>query len=472
VWRIVRAPSRGTAAGTVIGLTIVLLLAAGAAVGGFWTTQALRVRPVAPPAPSASPPGEPRVLASATASPAAPATTVGPAPSAAGVERALSPALADPRLGGRLLAEVADGRSGSVLLDQQGDQPAAPASTAKLATAAALLAVRAGTDRITTRVVAGAAPGTIVLVGGGDPTLSAAAPGQASAYPDAARISDLAPAVRQRTLTVRSIVVDDSLFTGPTVSPDWQPLDVPSSYAAPITALTVDGGRATPTAVVRSRRPDLAAGRALASALGVPSAAVVLGTAPPRAPQLAEVRSAPIAELLQQMLQQSDNVLAETLARQVALAEHQPPSLPGAVAAVRSVLRGLGVDIGDGLLDASGLAESDRISPAALVGVLHLTTSAQHPRLAALVDALPVAGWEGTLASRYLHGAAGAGVVRAKTGTLTSVSTLAGLIQDRDGRLLLFALVADEVGAKPANTVAAESALDAVASALANCGCR
>jgi serine-type D-Ala-D-Ala carboxypeptidase/endopeptidase (penicillin-binding protein 4) len=472
VWRIVRSPSRGTVAGTVISLLIVLMLAVGAAVGGFVTARALRAERVSPPASSANVPSKPPVLASATASPTATPTTSAPAPSAVGVERALSPALADPRLGGRLLAEVADGLSGSVLLDRQADQPAAPASTAKLATAAALLAVRAGTDRLTTRVVAGATPGSVVLVGGGDPTLSAADPGEATAYPDAARVSDLAAAVRRTGVTVGTIVVDGSLFTGPAISPDWQPLDVPSPYAAPITALTIDGGRAAPTALVRSRQPDVAAGRALAVALGVPGAAVVLGTAPQGAARLAEVRSAPMAELVRQMLQQSDNVIAETLARQVAIAKHQPPSFAGAVAGIGSVLRGLGVDIGDGLVDASGLAENDRMSPAALVGVLHLTTSAGHPRMAGLVDALPVAGWEGTLASRYLHGAAGAGLVRAKTGTLTSVSTLAGVVQDRDGRLLVFALVADEVGAKPADTVAAEAALDAVTSALADCGCR
>jgi D-alanyl-D-alanine carboxypeptidase/D-alanyl-D-alanine-endopeptidase (penicillin-binding protein 4) len=66
---------------------------------------------------------------------------------------------------------------------------------------------------------------------------------------------------------------------------------------------------------------------------------------------------------------------------------------------------------------------------------------------------------------------AGAGVVRAKTGTLTSVSTLAGLVQDKDGRLLAFALLADRVGPTTADTERAEAALDRAASALASCGC-
>src|SRR5262249_4458401 len=145
--------------------------------------------------------------------------------------------------------------------------PAPPASTAKLATALAILAVHRTTDRITTRVVTGALPGTVVLVGGGDPTLTAAAPGKPGAYPGAARISDLAR--RLRGVHVTRVEVDDSLFTGPAVSPSWAPEDVPSDYAAPITASTVDGGRDTPGAEQRSTAPDLVAGQALAAALGV-----------------------------------------------------------------------------------------------------------------------------------------------------------------------------------------------------------
>jgi len=104
-----------------------------------------------------------------------------------------------------------------------------------------------------------------------------------------------------------------------------------------------------------------------------------------------------------------------------------------------------------------------------LVRVLALATKAQP----SLLDGLPVAGWSGTLADRYLTGSAkaGAGVVRAKTGTLTSVSTLAGLVHDRDGRLLAFAVMADRVGPTAADTTAAEAALDRVAAKLATCGC-
>jgi D-alanyl-D-alanine carboxypeptidase/D-alanyl-D-alanine-endopeptidase (penicillin-binding protein 4) len=65
---------------------------------------------------------------------------------------------------------------------------------------------------------------------------------------------------------------------------------------------------------------------------------------------------------------------------------------------------------------------------------------------------------------------AGVGVVRGKSGTLTGVSALAGLLRDHDGRLLLFSIVADQV--PDGGTDGAQQALDATVAALVNCGCR
>jgi D-alanyl-D-alanine carboxypeptidase/D-alanyl-D-alanine-endopeptidase (penicillin-binding protein 4) len=58
-------------------------------------------------------------------------------------------------------------------------------------------------------------------------------------------------------------------------------------------------------------------------------------------------------------------------------------------------------------------------------------------------------------------------VVRAKTGTLTGVSSLAGLVTDVDGRLLIFALMSN--GPSPADS---RPRLDAMAADLSRCGCR
>ena len=435
------------------------VLAGGAAVGGYAETRAVRAHRNPEPTTSAVP--TPGVLSAATAAPTTAAPTSAPLPTAARVRSALAKAVADPALGGRLLARVVDVESGSVLYERGGTTVAAPASTAKLLTAAAVLRVHPATYRFTTTLVRG--PGnSVVLVGGGDPTLTAATGNQMPAYPGAARLTDLAKKI---TSTPSEIVVDDSLFTGPIVAPQWDPGDAPSEYGAPITALMIDGGRATPRAVARSGAPDLAAGQALAAALGA-GIRVVRGKAPANAPVIAQIHSAPLGTLVRQMLEDSDNVLAEVLARQVALARHQPASFTGATRAIRQVLAAEGVDVGAGMVDGSGLASADRLSATALTGVLRLiatgTTTA--------ITGLPVAGWSGTLSGRFDRTPA-AGDVRAKTGTLTSVSSLAGFVHDSDGRLLAFALLADRVPAGEAGTLAAEDALDRVAERLAACGC-
>ncbi|MCU1659694.1 MAG: D-alanyl-D-alanine carboxypeptidase/D-alanyl-D-alanine-endopeptidase (Penicillin-binding protein 4) [Pseudonocardiales bacterium] len=457
-----------------VGLVLlVILLVAGAAAGGFLITHHVRADRAAAKRPT---PGlTPSALASAAGRPSeSPAPSAPPQPRPAAVTAALAAAASDPNLGGRLLAEVVDATTGAVLYEHLATTAAAPASTAKLLTAAGLLAVRPPTYRITTKVLAGG-DGTITIVGGGDPTLTGAAAGAAGTYPGAARISDLAARLRKAHVTARRVVVDDSLFTGPPIAPQWAAEDIPSDYAAPITAVMADGGRAAPGDAIRSTAPDLAAGQELAAALGLPGAAVTRGRASSGARTVASVTSPPISELVAQMLQNSDNVIAECLARQVALATAKPASFSGAASAVRDVLSHLGADPGTGMVDGSGLAAGDRLSAGALAGVLRVVAGSARPALHDVVAGLPVAAWSGTLANRYVRGspaAAGAGVVRAKTGTLTAVSTLAGLVHDADGRLLAFALLADRVAPGAGPTRSAEAALDRVAATLAGCGCR
>ncbi len=474
MWPIVSTPRPPKA----LSVAFVVILAVAAGVGAFTVVRSGRgdssasKGTAAPTASSAagSTAGSalPPVLGAATVAPSTIPSTAAPEPSAAAIAAALAAPLADPSLGSSVLAEVSDALTGNVLFDRSSTTSAAPASTAKLATAAAVLAVHKASDRITTTVVAGASAGQIVLVGGGDPTLSAAAGGQPTPYPDAARISDLAAQVKATGKPVTRVLVDDSLFSGPLVSPTWQREDVPSDYASAITAVLADGGRATPTDPIRSSTPDLAAGQALAADLGVPASHVARGPAPANAAVLGRVQSATYGELVNQMLLDSDNVIAECLARQVAIATHQPASFTGAAAAVRTALQALGVDIGPGLTDGSGLADSDRLTPAAVVAVVRLAATNAHPGLSDVISDLPVAAWDGTLANRYLTApsSAGAGRVWAKTGTLTSVSTLAGVVLTASGRLLIFSFVANRVGPTTQATDAAEAALDVLAAAL------
>jgi len=421
-------------------------------------------------APTATASPSPSPLATPTPVLAAPPT--GPPQTATGVARKLAGPLADHRLGSRVSATVVDAETGQVLLDRGAADPVTPASTAKLATSVALLSVTEPDQRLTTRLVAGSRPGDVVLVGGGDPTLSAAPAGKPTAYEGAARVSTLAALAKQAGLgPVSRVVVDSSLFSGPTMAPTWNPADVRGGYIAPITAAMVDAGGQEGLRA-RSTTPDLAAGRALAVALGVAKAAVVRGRAPVGATTLAAVSSQPIPRLVEQMLLASDNVLAEALARQVAIAAGGPASFAGAVDATREVLARLGMPAGDQLLDGSGLSAQDRVTPALLAALLRAAADPDQPGLHALLPGLPVSGYLGTLDDRYRTGpaAVAAGEVRAKTGTLDGVSSLAGLVRGADGRLLVFAVVADRVPA--GGTLPAEAALDEVAAALTTCGCR
>jgi D-alanyl-D-alanine carboxypeptidase/D-alanyl-D-alanine-endopeptidase (penicillin-binding protein 4) len=203
---------------------------------------------------------------------------------------------------------------------------------------------------------------------------------------------------------------------------------------------------------------------------GQPSTA----TAPSGAATLGSVSSPPLSAVVEQMLLESNNVIAENLARHVAVATNHPASFAGAAAAETAVLGRLGVKTGLQLVDGSGLSPQDKIAPAALVQLLALAAAPQHPTLRAAVTGLPVAGFAGTLSQGDSVfgdiGGSARGVVRAKTGNLSTVAALAGLVYDRDGRVLVFAFDADSVPA--AGLQSAANALNGAAGALASCGCR
>ncbi|MFN2496261.1 MAG: D-alanyl-D-alanine carboxypeptidase/D-alanyl-D-alanine-endopeptidase, partial [Pseudonocardiaceae bacterium] len=189
---------------------------------------------------------------------------------------------------------------------------------------------------------------------------------------------------------------------------------------------------------------------------------------------LGEVSSPPVQDLVATVLSNSDNVLAEALAREVARAKGAEPSFAGACRAVLEVLREHGFDVGSTtLLDGSGLSVGDTVPAALLTDLLSTAAAADEsqPRTAALrplLVGLPVAGGSGTLADRYGGSATGGrGWVRAKTGTLTGVNSLAGTVLSADGRVLVFALMSN--GPDP---TAVRPRLDALAAALRSCGCR
>ncbi len=454
-------------------LSLVLAAAGfGALAGGRQYLADRSFHPIRVPAATAPASDAATALAGASTAPSDPASTAAEpaAPTAAGVAAALASKLTVPELGPSVSAQVFDAVTGTPLFGHRGAALVAPASTAKLLTAAAALTAYQPSARFSTRVVAGDTPGSVVLVGGGDPTLSAAPAALPVEYPEAGRISDLAAQVRKSLggSPISQLVVDNSLFSGPATAPGWAPEDSPSSYACPISAAMVDGGRDAPGNEQRSANPDLAAGNALAAALGVPT--VLRGTAPAGAKLLGTVRSAPVGVLVEQMLRDSDNVIAEVLTRQVAIAAHQPASFAAGAAAVRAAIAPLGIAGGSGMRDGSGLSVLDRIPATALSQVLLQAVRPNRPALRFILSGLSVAGWDGSLIEQGRFGAAGGaadGVLRAKTGSLTGVSTMAGVVTDADGRQLIFAFAADQAPSEAGT----RNAIDQLALAVARCGC-
>lgn len=445
------------------GLALLLVVMAGAL---------LVVRPV----PVRALLGEPTTTASPTASPPPPQPVLGdlasasPPPTAAGLAAALDALAGDPRVG-QLSASIVDVVSGESLYDRSGQVPKVPASVNKLVTAAAVLATRGPAHRLATRAVKGPEPGEVVLVGAGDPTLAVDG---GDTYRGAARLDKLAAQVKRALGATKPtrVLVDPSAFTGPALGPGWDSDIAAYGYAAPITGLMVNGGRVRPKQQApRSRQPDLAAGQVFAKLLGVPPSAVTVGRAGQGATELGAVESLSVLRLVEIMLRDSDNVVAESLARQVALARGAPASFEGAAQATTEVLEELGLPTGQvRLFDGSGLSRNNRLTTALLAGLLTLAAGDDHAKLSGLFAGLPVAGYSGTLHDRFAgHSGTAAGLVRAKTGTLNGVSALAGVVVDADGRLLSFSLIANGV---PGGPDAAEAVLDRIAAALAGCGCR
>ncbi len=447
----------------IVGVGVLAIVAAVVAATALFTGSGRGTSGAQVPPPPPAVTAKPSVVAVAATA---------PVPTQSALAAALAPVVADPNLG-HLGGRVTDAMTGEELWQQLDDVGLQPASTNKtLTTAAALLALDREA-RVTTRVVAADTPGTVVLVGGGDPTLSAAPPGQDTWYHGAARISDLADQVRRSGVSPTAVQVDTSLFSGPNMAPGWDPADIEGGDIAPIESVMLDAGRIQP-ATDQSRRsvtPALDAGRALASALGVDPQQVTIASHPASsgARQLAAVRSAPLIERLNDMMSVSDNVMAECIAREVAASMHRSLSFAGAVDAVTNRLNTAHIDTRSvKLQDSSGLSVDDRLTAKTLDAVVQAAAGPEQPTLRPLLDLLPIAGGSGTLSDRFLDSAANAGPagwLRAKTGSLTATNALAGVVTDRSGRVLTFALISNDAGPT------GRTAIDAVAATLWSCGC-
>lgn len=467
---------------TTAGLVVLVLAFAAAAysfdLGPRWLGWQ-GPSPVTAPAEVAPPPG----LDLAEPTPALPVAqpvspVAGPVADPRKVRRSLVPLLRDEDLGRRVSVVVAPLGEGSALFTT-GTGTVVPASTLKLLTTTAVLEALGADHTFRTTVVTGRRPDEVVLVGGGDPLL-ARTPSEEDTFPVRADLTTLADgavaALRAEGGRTRvRLAYDDTLFVGPSVSPGWPAPYVVDNVVSPVSSLWVDQGRQRTGSVLRVADPAAAAASEFARLLRARGMTVVgpprATAARPEAAELAAVESAPLDQIVQRTLEVSDNEASEVLLRHVALAQGRPASFAGGAQAVVEVLGRLGVDAsGARILDGSGLSRLNRVAPGTLLRVLQLAASDEHPGLRAVAVGLPVAGFTGSLTQRFETGApAGLGMVRAKTGTLTGVHGLAGLVTDLDGTVLAFVAVADRV--KVSDTLDARETLDQMAAALAACAC-
>lgn len=373
---------------------------------------------------------------------------------------------------GRISGSVVDVGSGRVLYRKNASQAYVPASTLKLLTATAALSALGPDHRFATRVVQ-ADRGKLILVGGGDPYLSATV---SARFPHGASLSVLARStaakLRKSKQTKVTLGYDTSLFSGASWHPDW-----PGKYrdqVTPVGALWVNEGRVYGATGARVPKPAKAAADTFANALrknGVRVTRVSGAKASRQAPEVAVVRSMPLDRIVEHLLMVSDNDASEVLARQVAVGSGRPGSFLEGRRAVQAQLQKLGVwDESTRIRDGSGLSRSNRVSARLLTRLLRLDMAGAHPELRAVATGLPVAGVEGSLRIRFYDKAtrSARGLVRGKTGTLTGVHGLAGYVRSPDGALLAYAFLVNDAK----DGAAARLWLDKVASAISTCGCR
>lgn len=444
-----------------------MLLATGALFAGVAVGSA-QGAPAPVPTASATPTPDPRSLPATIAAPSRLRTC------------SIDAIARDERLT-TFFGSVVNTTTGEVLFERQGQTPARTASALKVLTAAAALAVLGPDFRMTTRVVAGSTPDTVVLVGGGDATLSRLPAGQESIYRGAPKLSDLAAqvvaahaAANPDSPGITSLVIDATYWSSADAwHPTWNRDRIAAGFQAPATALMVDGDRSDPRQQTspRSNDPIGRAAAAFAQALadagnpaGVPAistGAAVGGTV------LGQVQSQPVKTLIAQMLPNSDNMLGEMLARVTSKQLGLDGSTASLTQAITGALNTYGVPT-DGLIikDGSGLA-TDNAVPTRYFAQLFAVINARGNNLGIIMDALPVAGVSGTLSGRFTgSNAIARGNVTAKTGFLRTAHTLVGVVRAADGSVLSFGFYAIREGISDS----ARAALDTVTTAVFSCG--
>ena len=189
------------------------------------------------------------------------------------------------------------------------------------------------------------------------------------------------------------------------------------------------------------------------------------GDVPEGARSLARHESRPLGALVRDMNKNSNNFMAEMILKTLGA---QFVAIPGTTAGglemVRAYVSGLGLDPEEtALADGSGLSDQTRATAALLARVL-ARAAGDFEIGPELVSSLPIGGADGTLSDRFA-GEEARRRVRAKTGKINGVVSLAGYVANRDGRTFAFVVLANQ----PRGTIdAVHRAIDRIADVVAS----
>ena len=372
----------------------------------------------------------------------------------------LAKRLKNPKLGRDVVVNVTNLTAGTTVFSHDPTDPQRPASNMKVITAVNALS-QLGPDTVfRTQVLVGADPAQLYLKGGGDPMLTTKS------------LENLAvdTAVGRDTTVPITVHVDASLFPAPTNGPGWTNGYTPY-VVAPVRALArlYDYSNDTTT-----RAADVYIKKL--QSLGFTVTRGDDSPAPADATLIAENAKHTVAGAVRLMLLDSENNIAETLYRQVAVKRGLPADWAGSRQAAEDSLRELGIDpTGLGLYDGSGVSRKDRLTASSLTQLIALTTTGDPARFAEMYAerSMPVSGQTGTLKAgygRYVTKASkcAAGKVRAKTGTLFDTIALSGVTSSVDGAQRAFSIMVNKRPSK-FSKLSTRQAVDALVATITGC---
>ena len=299
----------------------------------------------------------------------------------------------------------------------------------------------------------GTLKGDLILRGGGDPALGSRSYAQARGYP-VTPMTALASDIKKAGIKkVRgSVVADDSVFDRRRGVPDSNYQQSP--YIAPLSGLTYNhssgGGDPALNAAAALKGRLKGKGIKVKGGIKLGRASKAVRSRPP----IGEIGSPTIADLAAATNKPSDNFYAEMLLKRIWAKDGRRGTTPGGAKAVERFARSVGskVDAKDG----SGLTDNNRSSPRNVVRLL--SAMRRHDAARAFNASLADAGRDGTLRDR-MRGSAADGRCRAKTGTITGVSTLSGYC--RSGRdTIVFSILMNGVSISYAHSLQDRMVID------------